>query len=312
METRRTGPFVLAAVVIVGCLVTGVWMSMSERAVPSLTVSVVLACAVASLLYCILGGVGKAGFNLGPIKMGGSAAVLIGSVYLFDMLLEPQLDVLRQTRLEEALEQVSFDFERDVSPPTGWFAIDRETGAPVSVRFTDPVGARQTKTVHPPERARLRLMIGQRDQGNGHLVSGVDAEAGLGYVNHRQLKEMLGALGELVPHRTYGPKRLHLVRSGELPPDKPRTWGLKQCVRNLLPLQLSVERFYESSAVYEVRPCDSDETIRSSLSSGTAELHQLMIEDRLRSFVIAVVAADHRTSPFWSSFLVIELVEGSD
>jgi len=220
--------------------------------------------------------------------------------------------VLRQKRLEEALEQVSFDFDRDVSPPAGWFAIDRETGAPVNVRFTDPVGARQPKTIRPPERARLRLKIGQRDPGNDHLVSGVDAEAGLGYVNHRQLREMQGAFGAPGPYRTYGPKRLHLVRSGELPPDKLRTWGLDQCVRNLLPLQLSVERFYESSAVYEIRPCDSDETVRSSLASGTAELHQLMIEGRRRSFVSAVVSADHRTSPFWSSFMVIELVEGSD
>ena len=39
----------------------------------------------------ILGGVGEAGFNRGPIKMGGSAAVLIGGAYLFNMLLEPQL-----------------------------------------------------------------------------------------------------------------------------------------------------------------------------------------------------------------------------
>ena len=228
------------------------------------------------------------------------------------MLLEPQLDAQRQARLEDALAPVSFDFERHVSPAAGWFAIDRETGAPVSVRFTDPVGTRQPKTIRPPERARLRLKIGQRDQGNVHLVSGVDAEAGLGYVNHRQLKAMLGALGELVPYRTYGPRRLHLVRSGELPLDKPRTWGLDHCVRNLMPLQLSVERFYESSAVYEVLPCDSGDPIRSSLASGTAELHQLMIEGRRRSFVIAIVSADHRTSPFWSSFLVIELVEGSD
>ena len=163
--------------------------------------------------------------------------------------------------------------------------------------------------IRPPQRASLRLQIGRADQGNDHLVSGVDAEAGLGYVNQRQLKDMLGALGDLVPYRTYGPKRLHLVNSGERPSGKPRTWGLDHCVRNLLPLQLRVDRFYESSALYEIRPCDSDEAIRSSLVSGTAELHQLTIEGRRRSFVIAVVASDHRASPFWSSFMVIEMVE---
>ena len=33
---------------------------------------------------------------------------------------------------------------------------------------------------------------------------------------------------------------------------------------------------------------------------------------RGRTFVIAVVAADHQAAPFWSSFLVIEMVERAD
>lgn len=139
-------------------------------------------------------------------------------------------------------------------------------------------------------------------------MSGVEAETPLGVVDHRQLRRMLGSLGELVPRRTHGPTRLHLVREGELPPQKPRAWGLDRCVRNMLPLQLSVAQFYESAAVYEMSPCDSDQTVRSSLKPGQAELHQITVEGRRRTFVVAVVAADHRTSPFWSSFLVIEMV----
>lgn len=115
MSPSKTGPFALVAIVIVGCLASGVWISMSDRDAPSLVVAVVLACAVSALLYSILGSVGEANCKLGPVKMGGSAAVLIGSTYLFDMLLEPQLAARRDARLEDALERASFDFERHVS-----------------------------------------------------------------------------------------------------------------------------------------------------------------------------------------------------
>ena len=76
----KHGSFILG--VIVGCLALGVALVVFVKDVPALVISVVLACAVASLLYGILGGVSAAGFDLGPLKMGGSAAVLLGSVWL--------------------------------------------------------------------------------------------------------------------------------------------------------------------------------------------------------------------------------------
>ena len=312
MAQSRIGPFVLVAIVIVGCLAAGAWLSVSDRPAPSLVISVLLACAVAALLYSILGGVGEAGFTLGPIKMGGSAAVLIGGAYLFDMLLEPQLAALRDAGSEARLAAARFLFDKHVAPAEGWFAIDRETGAPLAVRFMDPTGIEQPRWVRPPNRATLRLQLGEKGRDNYHLVSGTGAEAGLGYMNHEHLKDMLGSLGDLEPGATYGPRRLHLAREGELPLDKPRTWGLGECVRNMLPLQVTVQRFYESAALYEVRPCESAEAVTSSLRPGRADLHRFAIGGRERTFVIAVVAADHQAAPFWSSFLVIEMVERAD
>ena len=78
------GPFIFVAVVIIGCLGAGVALATLIDQVAALVVSVVLACAVATLLYGSLGGVSQAGFNFGPVKMGGSGAVLIGSVFLFN------------------------------------------------------------------------------------------------------------------------------------------------------------------------------------------------------------------------------------
>ncbi len=308
----RTGPFVLVAIVIVGCLAAGVGVSVLGRDAPSLVISVVLACAVAALLYSILGGVGEAGFELGPIKMGGSAAVLVGSAYLFNMLLEPQLTAIRENRVSEAvraaLENASFDFDRHVDPAGGWFSIGRETGAPIAVQFTDPTGRNDTREISPPRRASLRLKIGERDDRGGHLVSGEEAETGLGYVSNEQLRAVLGvSRGNLVAGKTHGPKRLHLTRGGALPADKPRTWD-ESCVRNLLPMQIRVERFQDSATVYTVRPCGSEKVITSSLKPGNVEVLPMMMDGRRRTFVFAVVAADHRTLPFWSSFLVIEMV----
>ena len=87
--------------------------------VPSLVISVLFACALAALLYSILGSVGEAGFKLGPINVGGSAAVLIGGIYLFNILLEPQLAAIRYRSLKEELEGVRFVFDLHATPAEG-------------------------------------------------------------------------------------------------------------------------------------------------------------------------------------------------
>ncbi len=93
----RTGPFVFVAFVIVGCLVSGVVLaSFQASAAPAMVIAVLLACSVATLLYGILGGVSSAGFNFGPVKVGGSAAVLLASIWLFNAPLESQLRELRK------------------------------------------------------------------------------------------------------------------------------------------------------------------------------------------------------------------------
>ena len=309
MPQGRSAPFLFAAIVIVGCLAAGVWMSVVDRSAPSLVIAVVLACAVAALLYCILGSVGEAGFKLGPVKMGGSAAILVGSAYLFDLLLEPQLAAAREARIDSARAEVRFDFKRHAAPSEGWFAIDRDTAAPLTVRFTDPVTGQVVETVRPPSPASLRLTLAKRDANDNHLVSGTGSFPALGYVSRTSLRAALGSLGNLDPDTIYGPTRLHLVREGELPPDKPRSWGFEECLGKGLPMRLRVDRFYDGFTVYEVLPCGSTQPTRSSLASKQAELHHFTIQGRRRSFVIAIVAADHRTSPFWSSFLVIEMVE---
>ena len=227
----RRGPFIIVAVVIVACLGAGVALATFIEQAAALVVSVVLACAVAALLYGILGGVSQAGFNFGPLKMGGSAAVLLGSAFLFNAALEPQLEAIRAYDVEEAvaeaLRDAEFDFDRHVTPSANWFAIDRTTSVPIDVGFTDPRGEEPVEVVKRPNSPGLRLKL-ERQDDSSFLVMGVDAESsrdGLGYIGLRQLRNVVGSFGDLTPDRMYGPQRLHLVAEGELAGDTPREWG---------------------------------------------------------------------------------------
>ena len=185
------GPVIAVVMVIVGCLALATALVVFVKAVPALVVSVVLACAVASLLYGILGGVSNAGFDLGPLKMGGSAAVLIGSVWLFNRALDPQLE---QIRHEMIVEQFSFDFDRHAVPSKGWFAIDESIGVPVAVAFTDPVTNTVVETVQRPTGANLPLKLAPTGNDR-YLVLGTSAETGqeIGYVSAPDLISAMGS-----------------------------------------------------------------------------------------------------------------------
>ena len=310
MAPSKIGPFVLVAIVIVGCLAAGVWLSISDRPAPSLVISVLLACAAAALLYSILGGVGEGGFALGPIKMGGSAgpcslAAPICSTYCWSRSSRP-FAMRARARIRSPFPSSSTNTwsRRKGGSPSTAKPVSRAPCAsriPPASSSPDGYGRRIGRAWNSGSASASATTITS--------CSATAAEAGLGYVNHEHLKDILGLLGDLEPGATHGPRRLYLAREGELSSDNPRTWGLDACVRNMLPMRITVQRFYESAALYDVRPCDSADVVTSSLAPGHADLHRLVIDGRQRTFVVAVVSADHQTSPFWSSFLVIEMVE---
>ena len=307
----KRGPFIFIASVIVGCLVVGVSAVVFTKNVPSLVVSVVLACGVASLLYGIIGGVTEAGFNFGPLKVGGSAAVLIGGVWLFDRLLDPQLEKIRA---EARVEQYSFDLKKHAKPAEGWFAIDATYGVPVDVEFINPVSGLVEGKVSKPVAANLPLKLAEEEDNDRYLVLGYGAGPGLGYVSLRDVISAAGSGGGMTPGRVYGFKRLHLSQSEELPIDKPRQWGSKdRCLGKSLPFLIRVVHFDDGFAKYDLTACGAGEgeppAHQSSLASGDGELVWVTIKGRRRAFMIAVVAANHQEIPPWSTFLVIEMTQ---
>ena len=312
MLVTTRGPFIVVATVIVGCLVLGVALVVFYEAVPALVVSVLLACSVATLLYGILGGVSDAGLDLGWVSMGGSAAVLLGSVLLFNRALDPQLERIRH---ERRVEQFGFDFDRHAAPSDGWFAIDESTGVPVEVAFTDPVTDEVVKTVQRPTVVSLPLKLAPTGNDR-YLVLGTGAETGqgIGYVSASDLISAMGSLG-WQPGTVYGFQRLHLAREGEfeLPQGMVRRWGNTVCRGESMPFEIEVVRF-SGFTDYDLRRCDTTEgsepDYSSSLDNHSGELVELTIEGKRRSFLVGVVAANHRPNPPeppWSTFFVIEI-----
>ena len=324
----RTGPFVLVALVIVGCLGASIALAIFAEDTPAMLISVVLACAVAALLYGILGGVSEAGFNFGPLKMSGSAAVLLGGAFLFNQFLQEQMQLIRSTSIEEAVEEAlrnaRFDPNRHIEPSSGWIAIDQLTAKPIDVSIKNPEagsdakGRDTLKTFKKPNEAVLQLKLnGIGNEEGPFLVSGLraDNDEGLGYIDLRELEKAIDKSGDFKPIALHGPQRVHLVREGELHESTPREWGSSdRCLGRRLPMLLRAERFDGGYADYSLFTCDTaDESTadyQSSLAPGQSEFVELTIDGDRRNFLISVLAANHQEQPLWSSFLVTEMEEG--
>ena len=310
----KHGPSGFIALVILGGLALAGVLVVFLNAVPALLVSVFLACSVATLLYGILGGVSEAGFNFGRIKMGGSAAVLIGGAWFFNFMLDPQLEKIRHDR-----RIAQFNFEALAAPSDGWFAVDESTGVPVEVTFTDPVTGKVVEAVRGPTSASLPLKLAAQEENDRYLVLGSAASAGqaIGYVSARDLISAMNSIG-WQPGTVYGFQRLHLSSEGELPQGMVQRWGNTACRGESMPFEIEVVRI-SGFTDYDLRQCDAAEGVApdysSSLDNHSGELVELTIEGQRRSFLVGIVAADHRPSsnePPWSTFFVIEMVSELD
>ena len=308
----RQGPFIFSAIVVVSCLTVGIALAAFFENVPAVVISVVLACAVATLIHAFLGGVSEAGFNLGVLKVTGSGAVLLGSVWFINSALDPQLD---QIRYDSRVERFGFDFDEHAAPAGGWFAINESTGVPVDVEFTDPVTGEVVETVTRPTAASLLLKLAREEENGRYVVLGTSAETeqGLGYVSASDLIDAVRSSG-FRPETIYGVQRLYLAKDGELPQEMDQRWGNTECRGLSMPFQIEVVRF-NGFADYDLRRCDAEAGAppdhSSSLRSGEGELVLLTILGQQRSFVIAVVGADHRSNTPWSAFLAIEMGAGT-
>ena len=95
-------------------------------------VSVLFGTGIASLVYRFLGGLsGENTVNLGPVKIVGALAALIGAAWIIDFKLEKQISN------PNSITEIA------ISPSTEkWFGVDKK-GLPVSISVNE-------KNIHPP------------------------------------------------------------------------------------------------------------------------------------------------------------------
>ena len=123
---KKDSRFIFSAIVIVGCSVASVLLVVFVKGVPAVLVAMVMSFAASTLVYAVLGGITEAGFNWGPLKVTGSAAVLLGGAWWINQELERQLR--------------SFNFAAYATPAADWFAIHRSTAAVPAATSTGNVG----------------------------------------------------------------------------------------------------------------------------------------------------------------------------
>ena len=302
MQTRHA-PFIFSVLIILSCLAAGIGLVVFVQDIPAVVVAVVFACAIATLTYTLLGGVTEAGFNLGPIKLAGSGAMLVCSIWIVNHYLDPQLAQVRR-------ERSGFDLDRHADPSDGWFALNTATGVPITVDFIDPVTQAVVDTVQPPSTLTLRLGLVADEENDRYRVVGIDtaAEQAIGYVTSSEIANSAGSLPW--QPRFYGLQRLHLTEGGGLA----RRWGNVECSGAGMPFEIEALRFYGFTD-YSLRLCDSPEDAgsdhTSTLNNRAAELVVLTVQNRKRTFLIGVVAADHQSEPPWSTFVAFEMLSGA-
>ena len=324
LDPRSSRDSVGPYIVVAACLVLGVLLTLIGDKPPSMVISVLLACGIAALLYGILGGVTGADFNLGPLKVGGSAAVLLGGTWLINYYLQPQLEDRSLTR---AIEKLDFDPQTDVKPaPTEWYAIEERTGQPTTVTFQygryDGDGNEfvPREFEHsPPSDALIRFVLEEKeDGGREYIVKGRSADEPLGVIAKDDIADTVGII-DSNPIAIWGPRSLYMPKDDmELLADQPSAWGNKTCSGTALPVRIRVTKLGlveedegEGHTHFEVIPCDSTgegDIRKSSLKSDQGEKFEIEFEGKSkRTFIVAVVSANHQTTPPWSRFVVIEL-----
>jgi hypothetical protein len=314
------GPYIVVA----ACLVLGVLLTLIGDKPPSMVISVLLACGIAALLYGILGGVTGADFNLGPLKVGGSAAVLLGGTWLINYYLEPQLE---SRDISLAIEKLDFDPQKDVKPaPGAWYAIDKRTGQPTTVKFEygeyDDGGNEYVPREfenNPPTDALIRFVLEPKgDSEREYIVKGKRADEPLGFIAKDDIMDTVGVI-DLNPIAIWGPRSLYMPKGDvELSANQRSAWGNKTCSGTALPLNIRVVKLglieeddEEGHTHFEVTPCnlmDDGDILKSSLKSDQGEKFEIEFDGKTkRTFIIAVVSADHQKNPPWSRFVVIGL-----
>ncbi|WP_096085058.1 hypothetical protein [Agaribacterium haliotis] len=165
-------------------LLTALWFLEKPILIPPPVISVFLGIAVSALLYRFLGGIDKASFTLGALKVTGSAAILIGLSWWLNGELEKYLP-------QPSPAYPKFNLSSDVNPNAeSWYAVDTDTGRPVHLEF------KSHQQAHPaPSEAQLNALRKSRhlsltEQKGSLLVVSKDSQRIVGQLANEEISKL--------------------------------------------------------------------------------------------------------------------------
>lgn len=128
-KNQSTEDIVIITVMLIG-FVGGVIICLLDI-LPIIT-AVFLATGIASLVYRFLGGIQSTTFNIGPVKLVGSIAALIGCAWFINNNMVEQIKTKNQNMIEQReSEKKHLEFKPDKSQ---WVAMDINKCIPVTVK----------------------------------------------------------------------------------------------------------------------------------------------------------------------------------
>jgi len=250
--------------VILGLLLLGfigtLFFYLFDVPLPPIVTAVLLAAAIAALVYRFLGGIAPTtSFAFGLFKISGTLAALIGCAYFINQALE---------------QQTRYSLDRLFEPEAHrWFAVEKNTGRPLEIRVrgigTLPLPAAE-------ELADIRLTAEPQQEG-WIIRAKKEAALPLGILTEQEL-ERIGASLNLAPQLQ------HFLVTDRLPP------GTVNYSLEPLPFKLQVHEFSRDYSHYSLIDGDGEICHSGSIYRKQTEITRIAG----KTYLIAVVEVNHQ------------------
>ncbi|MCR9287831.1 MAG: hypothetical protein NXI23_10635 [Bacteroidetes bacterium] len=241
-------------------------------------VSILFGTGIASLVYRFLGGIqDSTSFNLGPVKIVGALAALIGTAWVIDFKLEKQV---------QPIEQLS------IMPPINeWFGMKKD-GSPVAVSVNEA-------TIDPPTQGLEENRLSLKYEDDQIKVFDRDnADFLFGYFGMSEFKNFdKGALFNAFPNKVSD----FTVTKELSPEDAPLDLS-----RDNIPFKINVTSFENNKSYFKLlSSSDNSVLYTGNITTRGAEI----VEINGRFYFISIFSVNHqgKEKKHYAKFLVGEL-----
>lgn len=243
---------------------------------PPVFVSLFLATGVSSLIYRFLGGTKGASFTTGALKVGGSAALLLGTTWFLNTTLEKQMSY-----------EKSINFYPDSSQ---WYCANMKTGKPMVVEIKGLKNDLKLSTNESLKNQQLNVYSDLKDNGILHVTTKDSFEIGI--IHSKELKD-------LILNKYNSLKPLDFFTTAAL---KPQTL---YDIAEELPFKIMTGEYSNERSRYKLIDRKTKKELhKGSIYRRNAEI--VKIKDTF--FVISVVGVNHKKIAPFAKFSILKLL----